>query len=784
MGAVKELPPMDLQKSRKTLVLDLNGTLLHVSQDPLPDSLTVEFKIEGMEEMQKLYVIKRPGLDELLQELCSIYEMVIFTENGKNFTDALLKQLDPNEAAIPMTHRLYADSCVVKNPITPVFIKDLSLLDRDLSKVILVDDKPYYTYQCENGFPVSVFKGDKDDRMLFQLIDFCKRVADRNSDIREDIASYPLSVYNNCLLPPVDHGKFTLVLELKGVLVDINPVYQKWEFKVEYGFGGEMHKAFVKKRPGLDKFLEALQGLYEIVVFTEAERPNASAVLDKLDPDQKVIPITHRLFRNSCTETQGGLVKDLSKLGRDLEKVIYVDVWPCVSLQPENLLTVDSFRRDMQVMDSALFHLMDFCSHVAESRPLDVRMNLAAEKEMKEEQNKTEDSPWLPPMEGNYKKTVVLNLDGTVIQSSTSQLPRYDFRVELEGLQRRQTCYVLKRPGLEELLNKLPDLGYEIVIFTSAEKGFVDAVLEKLDNPIRLTHRFDRRHCRRLPNSVLIKDLSMLGRDLSQLILVDGRPYFSYQSENAFPVSEFIGDTNDTALFEVMEFCKRLANFTASSDVRKQLLSYAQMLSYTHPQVHMLPPMAKSDRDLSKKTLVLDLDETLVHSTVNKLPKRHDFAIQFRHPDGSYIYYVLKRPWVDLLLNELRNLYEIVVFTASGKKYADAILNKLDPHGNIIKHRLYRNSCTQLPGPNSKPVKDLSRLGRSLSKVIFVDDSYRHHCAQENAFPVRRFLDDMNDTELLSLLEFCKRFANSESDARTDILSHAFSRHNGCPGWN
>ncbi|GLJ07496.1 hypothetical protein SUGI_0068280 [Cryptomeria japonica] len=777
MGAVKELPPMDLQKSRKTLVLDLNGTLLHLSRDPLPDSLTVEFKIEGMEQMQKLYVMKRPGLNELLQELCSIYEMVIFTKNGKNFTDALLKQLDPNEAAVPMTHRLYADSCVVKNPITPVFIKDLSLLDRDLSKVILVDDKPYYSYQCENGFPVSVLMGDKNDRMLFQLIDFCKGVADRSSDLREDIASYPLSVYNNCLLPPVEHSKFTLVLELKGVLVDINPVYQKGEFKVEYGFGGEIHKAFVKKRPGLDKFLEELQGLYEIVVFTEAERANASALLDKLDPEQKVIPLTHRLLRNSCTEIHGGLVKDLSKLGRDLEKVIYVDVWPCVSLQPENLLTVDFFRRDVQVMDNALFHLMDFCSHVAESRPLDVRTNLATQKEMKEH-NKTEDSPWLPAMEGNYKTTLVLNLNGTVIQSSTSRLQRYDFTVQLEGLQRRKTCYVLKRPGLEQMLRKLPDLGYEIVIFTSAEKGFVDAVLEKLDNPIPLTHRFYRRHCRNLSNSLLIKDLSLLGRDLSQLIFVHDRPYFSYPSENAFPVCEFNGDTNDTALSDLMGFCNHITKFTASSDVRKQLLSYAQMLSYIHPQVHMLPPMAKSDRKSNKKTLVLDLDETLVHSTVNKPPKRHDFAIQFRIPDGSYIYYVLKRPWVDLLLDELRNLYEIVVFTASNKEYADAILNKLDPHGNIIRHRLYRDSCTQLPGPKSKPVKDLSRVGRSLRKVIFVDDSYRHHCQQENAFPVRRFLDDMNDTELLSLLEFCKRVANSESDARTLILSHATSRHN------
>ena len=108
-------------------------------------------------------------------------------------------------------------------------------------------------------------------------------------------------------------------------------------------------------------------------------------------------------------------------------------------------------------------------------------------------------------------------------------------------------------------MSKLPDLGYEIVIFTSAGNAFMDVVLEKLDNLIPLTHRFYKQHCKKLPNSVFMKDLLTLGRDLNRLILVDARPYFSYQSENAFPLCEFNGDTNDIALFEAMRFFEHLA---------------------------------------------------------------------------------------------------------------------------------------------------------------------------------------------------------------------------------
>lgn len=89
---------------------------------------------------------------------------------------------------------------------------------------------------------------------------------------------------------------------------------------------------------------------------------------------------------------------------------------------------------------------------------------------------------------------------------------------------------------------------------------------------------------------------------------------------------------------------------------------------------------------------MLDLDETLVHFDI-----RSD---QFR-----------VRPFCRQFLHEMAQCFEIVVYTAAQKDYADFILDKLDPHGDMIKHRLYRHHC-QFKGRTC--IKDLSRLGRPL----------------------------------------------------------------------
>ncbi|XP_010248403.1 PREDICTED: carboxy-terminal domain RNA polymerase II polypeptide A small phosphatase 2-like [Nelumbo nucifera] len=160
-----------------------------------------------------------------------------------------------------------------------------------------------------------------------------------------------------------------------------------------------------------------------------------------------------------------------------------------------------------------------------------------------------------------------------------------------------------------------------------------------------------------------------------------------------------------------------------------------------------LPPLPWPE----KKTIFLDLDETLIHSNPDPPPEKYDFIVRPSIGGETMNFYVLKRPGVDELLEAIGGKFEIVVFTAGLKEYASLVLDKIDPKG-LISHRLYRDSCKEMDG---KFVKDLSEVGRDLKRVVIVDDNPNAYVFQpENALPVRPFIDDLQDQELRRVIKF------------------------------
>ncbi|KAJ3416628.1 hypothetical protein HDV05_000910 [Chytridiales sp. JEL 0842] len=179
---------------------------------------------------------------------------------------------------------------------------------------------------------------------------------------------------------------------------------------------------------------------------------------------------------------------------------------------------------------------------------------------------------------------------------------------------------------------------------------------------------------------------------------------------------------------------------------------------------HLLPPLAPAH--VNKKCLVLDLDETLVHSSFKPVPSA-DFIIPVEIDGQTHNVYVLKRPGVDLFLQRLGRQFEVVVFTASLSKYADPVLDTLDKH-QVVHHRLFREACIHHRG---NYVKDLSLLGRDLKDVIILDNSpasYIFH--PSNAIPISSWFNDPNDTELVDLIPFLEDLKLVE-DVRSVLAS-------------
>ena len=164
------------------------------------------------------------------------------------------------------------------------------------------------------------------------------------------------------------------------------------------------------------------------------------------------------------------------------------------------------------------------------------------------------------------------------------------------------------------------------------------------------------------------------------------------------------------------------------------------------PKIPYLEPI----NEKYKYTLVLDLDETLVH-----------------YVEDEESAYIQIRPGTEDFISDLSNYFEIIIFTAALKNYADIVIDSIDPN-NKIMGRLYRNHTNKIGDIN---FKDLSKLGRDLKNVIIIDNNSCNFGLQpKNGLLIKDFEGDENDDELDFLKEDLIKLVNSNPDDVTIYL--------------
>jgi carboxy-terminal domain RNA polymerase II polypeptide A small phosphatase len=182
----------------------------------------------------------------------------------------------------------------------------------------------------------------------------------------------------------------------------------------------------------------------------------------------------------------------------------------------------------------------------------------------------------------------------------------------------------------------------------------------------------------------------------------------------------------------------------------------------TDPQrVHqVLPPQTKENE--GKPTLLLDIDETLLHCTFKpEAGVNYDFDAWCDIDGKMHHVYGLIRPGLSEFLATASKRWELVAFTASIAKYANAVMDYVDPDA-LCFWRLFRDSCVPMVCGNKKVfIKDLAIVGRSRTRTLLLDNSPNCYLYQpEQGIPIESWFEDKNDDQLLKILPVLDRIAD------------------------
>lgn len=185
------------------------------------------------------------------------------------------------------------------------------------------------------------------------------------------------------------------------------------------------------------------------------------------------------------------------------------------------------------------------------------------------------------PKSDDDRPTLVLDLDNTLINASTREMEIFDHEIIINRNEKSQVVWITERPGLKMFLNDLSEY-YEVIVFTAGIRQYGIKVLEKIDPEKKVKYLLDRKFCTVIPREGLpelyVKNLDILGRDLSKTLFVDDREYsFCFHPNNGILVPFYSGNLEDNTLQILKQYLLECLNL---SDLRARKTDCSSLFDF------------------------------------------------------------------------------------------------------------------------------------------------------------------------------------------------------------
>ena len=162
-------------------------------------------------------------------------------------------------------------------------------------------------------------------------------------------------------------------------------------------------------------------------------------------------------------------------------------------------------------------------------------------------------------------------------------------------------------------------------------------------------------------------------------------------------------------------------------------------------------------KNIKKYSLVLDLEETLLHFNIS-INNNNEGVVDIR-------------PGTIKFLDDISEYYELIVFNEGEQKYTDVLIDSLEENKIYFEHRFYREHVTI---DNNDIVKDLNKIGRSLDKILIVDNMPQNFKLQShNGIMIKSFWgENIKDNILNDLAIILIKIAKDGGDIRNGLIKY------------